>query len=291
MSIFGGFLYLIDDIAATTKNAAAKTLGIVSDDLAVNAEQVTGVKPERELPVIWAVTKGSLRNKSILIPFSLLASYIAPWIISPVMLLGGLYLCFEGFEKIFETFFKKEIELDSVVSNDEDSYEKDKISTAIKTDFVLSLEIVVITLGQVAQKTLLEQAIILVLIGIFATFFVYGLVALIIRLDDIGYSLVNGSNPKSLKCKFGCKLISSTPYIMKALSVIGTVAMLSVGGELVVHHIHNIHQLINDLSIMSGDSFKMIVKVLSTCLTGFISGLFVFFIVETLLYLKKIFKI
>ncbi|MEP4148072.1 MAG: DUF808 domain-containing protein [Halioglobus sp.] len=249
-------LLLIDDIAAVlddvslmTKVAAKKTAGVLGDDLAVNAEKVTGVRAERELPVVWAVAKGSFLNKLILVPLALLASLFAPWLITPALMAGGLYLCFEGFEKIAHKFLhgaEEAADHDALVEQLADpsvdlvAFEKNKIKGAIRTDFILSAEIIVLTLGIVAESKFITQVGVLAGIAIVMTVGVYGLVAGIVKMDDAGLYLYekqgDGLWPRFLRW-FGQGLISFAPWLMKALGVIGTVAMFMVGGGIFLHNI------------------------------------------------------
>lgn len=234
-----------DDVAAMTQMAAKKTAGVLGDDLALNAEQVTGVRADRELPVVWAVAKGSLRNKAILVPAALAISAIAPWAITPLLMLGGLFLCFEGAEKILHllehragTDPEQHRELVRAVADpqlDLVAFEKDKISGAIRTDFILSAEIIVITLGTVAAVGFGQQVAVLVGISLLMTVGVYGLVAGIVKLDDAGLYL--SQKAASWKQTVGHAILRTAPWLMKSLSVVGTAAMFLVGGGILVHGI------------------------------------------------------
>lgn len=253
----GSLLLLLDDIAAVlddvalmTKVAARKTAGVLGDDLALNAEQVSGVRAERELPVVWAVAKGSFRNKLILVPAALVISAVAPVLIMPLLGLGGLFLCYEGFEKVAHKFFHApddesgghtveallpESEIDLV------AFENDKIKGAIRTDFILSAEIIVLTLGIVSQSNFTTQIAVLSGIALFMTVGVYGLVAAIVKLDDVGLYLVQqeGGGPwLAFKRWFGARLLVFAPFLMKALAFVGTLAMFMVGGGIIVHGVH-----------------------------------------------------
>ena len=232
-----------DDVAAMTQLAARKTAGVLGDDLALNAQQVTGVKADRELPVVWAVAKGSLTNKAILVPAALAISAVAPWAITPLLMLGGLFLCFEGAEKLLHAFLhrkgvaeQRHAELVKAV-NDEQvdlvAFEKDKIKGAVRTDFILSAEIIVITLGTVATAAFTQQVAVLVGISILMTAGVYGLVAGIVKLDDVGLYLSWQS--MAWKQALGRGILLAAPVLMKALSVLGTAAMFLVGGGILVH--------------------------------------------------------
>lgn len=212
---------VLDDVATLTKVASGKTAGVVGDDLAVNAQQVAGVHAERELPVVWAVAKGSLVNKAILVPAALAISAFAPWAVTPLLMLGGLYLCFEGFEKVAH---RSERSADVVVLT-----EHDKIRGAIRTDFILSAEIVVIALGTVADAPLATRVMVLVSIALAMTVGVYGLVAAIVKLDDLGLYLLRRG------WALGGVILRFAPYLMKALAVGGTAAMFLVGGGILVH--------------------------------------------------------
>lgn len=240
---------ILDDVSVMTKVAAKKTAGVVGDDLALNAGQVSGVKAERELPVIWAVTKGSFKNKVILIPAALVISAVAPWAIPPLLMLGGTYLCYEGSEKIIEKLFHKHhenhsenaLEQKQLTKEEHDKLEKEKINGAVTTDFVLSAEIIVIALGSAEAATLTTQALSLSAIGIAMTVGVYGLVAAIVKADDVGLNLMQKNNPM-LKT-IGKGLVHGMPKFMKVLSVVGTIAMFTVGGSILSHGIAPIHHL------------------------------------------------
>jgi hypothetical protein len=245
---------ILDDVSVMTQMAAKKTAGVLGDDLALNAQQVNGIAAERELPVVWAVAKGSLVNKLILVPTALAISYFASWAITPLLMLGGAYLCFEGFEKLAHKFLHgaepEEVhddKLEQAVTNpkaDLVALEKDKIKGAIRTDFVLSAEIIVIALGTVATADFTKQVIVVSAIAIIMTFGVYGLVAGIVKLDDLGLHLMlkNGSSfYKQLLRKVGEKLLAAAPYLMRILTVLGTVAMFVVGGSIIGHGIPALH--------------------------------------------------
>jgi predicted DNA repair protein MutK len=232
-----------DDVAAMTQLAAKKTAGVLGDDLALNAQQVTGVKADRELPVVWAVAKGSLRNKAILVPAALAISAIAPWAITPLLMLGGLFLCFEGAEKLLHVFLHRKsddeahhAELVQAV-NDEQvdlvAFEKEKIQGAVRTDFILSAEIIVITLGSVAEASFARQVAVLVGISLIMTVGVYGLVGAIVKLDDAGLYL--SQRAAAWKQALGRAILVAAPWLMKTLSVVGTAAMFLVGGGILVH--------------------------------------------------------
>lgn len=228
---------LLDDIALMSKVAAKKTGAVLGDDLALNAQQVTGVNADRELPVVWAVAKGSLINKLILVPLALLISALAPWLITPLLMIGGLYLCFEGFEKILHSLTHKKEHSDQLSlpeGTDLVAYEKTKIKGAIRTDFILSAEIVVIALGTVQNATFMSQVLVVSLIAIVMTVGVYALVAGIVKLDDLGLYL-SKKHQDGLFNTLGMGLVTFAPKLMKTLSIVGTIAMFLVGGGIIAH--------------------------------------------------------
>ena len=234
---------LLDDVATMTKVAAKKTAGVLGDDLALNAQQVTGVQASRERPVVWAVTKGSLVNKAILVPAALLISWLAPWLITPLLMLGGAFLCFEGFEKLAHKFLHSKHEdeaehretLQALADPNVDlvAFEKEKIKGAVRTDFILSAEIVVITLGTVAAASLGQRVAVLVGISLLMTVGVYGLVAGIVKLDDLGLHLQRSAS--AFTRRVGAAILGFAPWLMKTLSVVGTAAMFMVGGGILLH--------------------------------------------------------
>jgi len=242
---------ILDDVAAMSKVAAKKTAGVLGDDLALNAQQVAGVQADRELPVVWAVAKGSMINKAILVPAALAISYFAPWAITPLLMLGGAYLCFEGFEKLAHKFLHSKAEdeqhhkelLDANQSVDLVAMEKDKIKGAVRTDFILSAEIIVIALGTVAAASFAQQVTVLVSIAVVMTIGVYGLVGAIVKMDDAGLYLSKraGAGVQAL----GRFLLTAAPKLMKFLSVAGTVAMFMVGGGILTHGIPGAHDVIH----------------------------------------------
>ena len=235
---------ILDDVALMTKMAAKKTVGVVGDDLALNANQVTGASSDRELPIVWAVTKGSLVNKVILIPIALLLSAFLPWLIVPLLMIGGAYLCFEGVEKILHKFIAHEEHEEKTTFN-----EAAKIKGAIRTDFILSAEIIIIALGELTEASLLTRIISLSIVGIGITVFVYGLVALIVRADDFGlYLIKKGGVAKSI----GNAILVIMPKFMRSLSFIGTLAMFLVGGGIFVHNVDFIHHLLADYQLADG---------------------------------------
>lgn len=254
---------VLDDVAVMTKVAAKKTAGVLGDDLALNAQQVSGVRAERELPVVWAVAKGSMVNKAILVPAALLISWIAPWAITPLLMLGGLFLCFEGFEKIAhkwlhsaEVTAEAENQIRAAAADatvDLVAFEKEKIQGAIRTDFVLSAEIVVISLGTVAAASFMDKLAVLVGISIVMTVGVYGFVAAIVKLDDLGlyWMRAQGAGAAVLR-KIGAGLLVFAPWLMKALTVVGTAAMFMVGGGILSHGIPPLHRAIESLPALGG---------------------------------------
>ena len=268
-----------DDVAAMTQMAAKKTAGVLGDDLALNAQQVTGVKADRELPVVWAVAKGSLLNKAILVPAALAISAVAPWAITPLLMLGGLFLCFEGAEKLLHKFFHAKAEDDAhhaelvqAVSDEQVdlvAFEKEKIKGAVRTDFILSAEIIVITLGAVASAPFLQQVAVLVGISIVMTLGVYGLVGGIVKLDDAGLYLSRSGS--SAVQAFGRGLLAFAPWLMKALSVLGTAAMFLVGGGILLHGVpalgHAVEHWSEGLGAVGG-----VVNSLAGGVAGLIAG-------------------
>ncbi len=240
---------ILDDVSVMTKVAAKKTAGVLGDDLALNAQQVTGVTADRELPVVWAVAKGSLRNKLILVPAALLISAFAPWAITPLLMLGGAFLCFEGFEKLAHRFVHRDDarhaeQLAALADPAVDmlAFERDKISGAVRTDFILSAEIIAITLGTVAGAPFVQQLTVLAGIAVIMTLGVYGLVAGIVKLDDAGLALSRRSG--SATQTLGRGILVFAPWLMRSLSVIGTAAMYMVGGGILTHGIGVVHHFI-----------------------------------------------
>lgn len=273
---------LLDDVSVMTKIAAKKTAGVLGDDLALNAQQVSGVRAARELPIVWAVAKGSMRNKVILVPLALLLSAIAPQLISPILVLGGLFLCYEGAEKIWhhlahsESLAKNKEALHQAAADTQQDlalFEADKVKGAIRTDFILSAEIIVITLGTAAQQSLEKQAIVVSLIAIAMTVGVYGLVALIVKLDDIGIHLMQDQDDSlsgSIKRKFGSGLLAFCPKLMKTLSIVGTAAMFLVGGGIIAHEVSTVHHWLT--AIIDTVGFATLTSTLFNALIGLISG-------------------
>jgi uncharacterized protein len=270
---------ILDDVAVMTKVAAKKTAGVLGDDLALNAEQVSGVKAERELPVVWAVAKGSMVNKLILVPSALAISYFLPWLITPLLMIGGAYLCFEGFEKIAHKLLHTpaqdaahEQEIMQALQNphvDLVALEKDKIKGAIRTDFVLSAEIIVIALGTVATATFTKQASVVTAIAVIMTVGVYGLVAGIVKLDDLGLYLLQKSSQTARALGHG--IMWFAPKLMKTLAIVGTAAMFMVGGGILVHgwpwlH-HAVEALVANWGVLKGTG-----AVLMDAIAGVVAG-------------------
>lgn len=234
---------VLDDVAMMTKVAAKKTAGVVGDDLALNANQVTGVSAERELPIIWAVAKGSLVNKLILVPLALLLSAFVPALITPLLMIGGVYLCFEGVEKLLHKFLYRNEHEDGHDAEPEVTDEKTKVKGAVRTDFILSAEIIIIALGVVEKYDLITRSLVMVAIGIGMTVLVYGLVGIIVKLDDLGMMLMR---QKSAAVQgIGRGLISFMPWFMRGLSIVGTLAMFLVGGGLIAHNLGFLHDFLH----------------------------------------------
>ena len=249
-AILDDIAVLLDDAAVMSKVAAKKTAGILGDDLAVNAERATGFRASRELPVLWAITKGSFINKVIIVPLALLLSAYASWLIVPILLLGGCYLSYEGVEKIVHYFSHKKHTTPSAQEASDQTVlrerEKAKIKSAVRTDFILSIEIIMIALGTVMDQPLVMQVIVVTLIAILATVGVYGVVALIVRMDDMGFSLIEKAQQLKgiiarLLTSTGSFLVASLPWVIRGLAVIGTIAMLLVGGGMFTHNLHALH--------------------------------------------------
>lgn len=277
---------VIDDVAAMSKVAAKKTAGVLGDDLALNADQVAGVHADRELPVVWAVAKGSLVNKAILVPAALAISALIPWAITPLLMLGGAYLCYEGFEKVAHKFLhdpadeahhKEHLEALVDPSRDMLFVEKEKIKGAIRTDFILSAEIIVIALGTVAHATFVKQVGVLVAVALLITVGVYGLVAAIVKLDDAGLRLGQTSGSGGW-CRFqralGLAMLSFAPLLMKGLSVVGTAAMFMVGGGILAHGIPGAHDWIEHLAHGAGSFLGAVLPTLLEAVVGVIAGAF-----------------
>ncbi|EGT4274581.1 DUF808 domain-containing protein [Cronobacter sakazakii] len=278
---------LLDDISMMGKLAAKKTAGVLGDDLSLNAQQVTGVRANRELPVVWAVAKGSLLNKLILVPLALIISAFAPWAITPLLMVGGAFLCFEGVEKVMhsiharkhkETPEQKQQRLNEIAKQDPKLYERDKVKGAVRTDFILSAEIVAITLGIVAEAPLLNQVLVLSGIAVLVTLGVYGIVGVIVKLDDMGYWLADKRS--ALARGVGKGLLVTAPWLMKALSVLGTVAMFLVGGGIVVHGIAPLHHGIEHWAQSLGGVGAAVMPTVLNLVLGFILGAVVLAVVS-----------
>ena len=285
---------LLDDISVMGKLAAKKTAGVLGDDLSLNAQQVTGVRANRELPVVWGVAKGSLINKVILVPLALLISAFIPWAITPLLMLGGAFLCFEGVEKVLHSLqARKHTEeplvrprrLEALPNQDPMAFERDKVKGAIRTDFILSAEIVAITLGIVAEAPLLNQILILSGIALLVTVGVYGLVGIIVKLDDMGYWLVEKTS--SLAQWTGKALLAIAPRLMKVLSIVGTLAMFLVGGGIVVHGIAPLHHAIENLAHGQNGVIASLLPTGANLVLGFIIGAIVLAGVKAIAALRR----
>ncbi|WP_034948236.1 DUF808 family protein [Erwinia oleae] len=278
---------LLDDISVMGKIAAKKTAGVLGDDLSLNAQQVSGVKANRELPVVWGVAKGSFINKLILVPLALVISALAPWAITPLLMIGGAYLCYEGMEKVLHSVHKdksektpeaREKRLQSLGKENAAEFEKKKIKGAVRTDFILSAEIVAITLGIVAEAPLLNQVLILSGIAILVTVGVYGIVAGIVKIDDLGMWLQEKSS--AVAKSIGGALLAMAPWMMKILSVVGTLAMFLVGGGIVVHGVPALHHAIEHFTAGHGGVSGSIIVNLANLVAGLIVGAIVLLVVN-----------
>ncbi len=280
----GSLLTLLDDIATLLDDvslAAKKTAGVLGDDLALNAQQVTGVSADRELPVVWAVAKGSLLNKAILVPAALLISAFAPWGILPLLMIGGAFLCFEGFEKLAHKWLHPETEAErkqrTQATADQNvdmvAFEKDRIKGAIRTDFILSAEIIVLALGVVSTRPFMDQVGVLVIVAVLITVGVYGLVAGIVKLDDLGLYLKKGAS--SALQAIGGALLWLAPVLMKVLSIVGTAAMFMVGGGILTHGLPFAHRWSENLTQRAAESvggFSMVVPTVIDAVAGLVAG-------------------
>ena len=244
---------LMDDVAVLGKIAGKKTAGILGDDLAVNAEKASGFMSSRELPVLWAITKGSFLNKLIILPLAFLLSAFLPSVVTIILVLGGLYLAYEGAEKIYEFFFPHAhkaptVKLEKISEEEVLRMEKEKIKSAIVTDFILSVEIVIIALGTVENESITLQILVVTLIALIATVGVYGLVAMIVRMDEFGAKLIDYNDEENtISDKIGLFLVNALPKVIKSLSVIGTIALLLVSGGIFVHNIHFLHGIFENI--------------------------------------------
>ena len=277
---------ILDDVSVMTKVAAKKTAGVLGDDLALNAEQVSGVRADRELPVVWAVAKGSVRNKLILVPAALAISAVLPWAVTPLLMIGGLFLCYEGFEKVAHRFLHRKDEDDAhhaahlaaLVRPDGDllAVEKEKIKGAIRTDFILSAEIIVIALGTVADRAFAVQLGVLAGIAALMTVGVYGLVAGIVKLDDAGLRM--SRMPNDALQGMGRGILRAAPWLMKALAVAGTAAMFLVGGGILTHGVHAVGEWIRDAAIDAaqipgaGTVLGALTTMLANAAVGIVAG-------------------
>jgi predicted DNA repair protein MutK len=246
-AVFDDIAALMDDVALASKLATKKTAGILGDDLAVNAEKATGFLASRELPILWAITKGSFLNKIIIVPVALLLNIFFPVAIKVILVLGGAFLAYEGVEKIVEFFLhraKKGHDVVEEAPDDDADQEKAKVKSAIMTDFILSIEIVIIALGSVLEKPLMIQIMTVSVVALLATVGVYGIVALIVRMDDAGLKLIRKNPEGSLLAKIGQMLVSALPLIIKALEVVGTIALILVSGGIFIHNIDYFHHML-----------------------------------------------
>ncbi len=289
---------ILDDVSVMTKVAAKKTAGVLGDDLALNAQQVTGVNADRELPVVWAVAKGSAVNKAILVPAALAISALLPWAVTPLLMLGGLYLCFEGVEKLAHKFLHSKAEdeahhaelTQALVDPNADlvAIEKDKIKGAVRTDFILSAEIIVISLGVMATAPFMTQVMALVGVSVLMTVGVYGLVAGIVKLDDAGLFLsrrTGDSGGARFQRALGAGLLKGAPYLMKFLSIAGTAAMFLVGGGIIAHGISALHHGIEGLAHHAGQVSIIggllggLTEALANAVVGIVAGAVVLLVV------------
>lgn len=281
---------VLDDVAVMSKMAAKKTAGVLGDDLALNAQQVSGVRSERELPVVWAVAKGSFINKLILVPAALLISVAAPWLITPLLMIGGLFLCYEGVEKVLHSLQHKKAQTEDVASQEMQqietdlvTFEKEKVKGAIRTDFILSAEIVVISLGTVATAAFASKVMVLSVIAIVMTVGVYGFVAMIVKIDDLGLYLTQQAS--EFKKTIGRGLLAFAPKLMKLLTIVGTIAMFLVGGGIITHGVPQLHHLIEGSVDYAehiptvGSIVGALTPTLINLVTGFAAGLIVLLIV------------
>jgi predicted DNA repair protein MutK len=294
---------VLDDVAVLTKVAAKKTAGVLGDDLALNAQQVAGVTADRELPVVWAVAKGSMVNKLILVPAALAISAFAPWAVTPLLMVGGAFLCFEGVEKLAHKLLHSRAEdeahhaeLTQALVNpavDLVALEKDKIKGAVRTDFVLSAEIVAITLGTVAASGFGTQLAVLSGMAILMTVGVYGLVAGIVKLDDAGLHLSRRSGdgaPARASRSLGAGILKAAPYLMKGLSIAGTAAMFLVGGGILTHGVPALHHAIEQLAAGTGAVLGAVLPLLADALVGIVAGAVIVAVVMAVQRVLRSFK-
>ncbi|RKG29930.1 DUF808 domain-containing protein [Acinetobacter tianfuensis] len=284
---------VLDDVAVMSKMAAKKTAGVLGDDLALNAQQVSGVRSDRELPVVWSVAKGSFINKLILVPAALLISVVAPWLITPLLMIGGLFLCYEGVEKVLHSLHHKKAKTEDdareeliQIETDLAAFEKDKVKGAIRTDFILSAEIVVISLGTVAAAAFTTKVMVLSVIAILMTVGVYGFVAMIVKIDDLGLHLTQQAS--QFKKTIGQGLLAFAPKLMKTLTVVGTIAMFLVGGGIITHGVPLLHHFIEGSVDYAehiptvGSIFGALTPTLINLAVGFIAGLIVLVVVSAI---------
>ena len=282
---------ILDDVAVMSKMAAKKTAGVLGDDLALNAQQVSGVRTDRELPVVWAVAKGSFINKLILVPAALLISVVAPWLITPLLMIGGLFLCYEGVEKVLHSLHHKKAKTEeeasheiAAIETDLATFEKDKVKGAIRTDFILSAEIVVISLGTVAAATFSTKVMVLSVIAIIMTVGVYGFVAMIVKIDDLGLYLTEQAS--SVKQSIGRGLLAFAPKLMKTLTIVGTIAMFLVGGGIISHGVPLFHHFTEGSVDYAehiptvGSIVGALTPTLINLVIGFVAGLIVLAIIS-----------
>ena len=282
---------ILDDVAVMSKMAEKKTAGVLGDDLALNAQQVSGVRTDRELPVVWAVAKGSFVNKLILVPAALLISVVAPWLITPLLMIGGLFLCYEGVEKVLHSLHHKKAKTEeeasqelTAIETDMATFEKDKVKGAIRTDFILSAEIVVISLGTVAAATFSTKVMVLSVIAILMTVGVYGFVAMIVKIDDLGLYLTQQTS--SFKQTIGRGLLAFAPKLMKTLTIVGTIAMFLVGGGIISHGVPLLHHFTEGSVDYAehiptvGSIVGALTPTLINLVIGFVAGLIVLAIVS-----------
>lgn len=290
---------LLDDIATMSKVAAQKTAGVLGDDLALNAEQVSGLKADRELPIIWAVAKGSFLNKLILVPSALTISAFIPWLIMPLLMIGGAFLCYEGFEKIWHSFrhpkpkrhLKKQQK--PMSAQDIQALERRRIKGAIRTDLILSAEIIVIALGTVKEESMLIQTAVVSLLAITITVIVYGLVAAIVRMDDVGLYLLNNPTESFKKTKqvLGKAIIYSAPQLLRFLTIVGTAAMFLVGGGILVHGISTVHHAIEHAADVT--AIYVSINIIESITSALLNGVFGFVagaVIYAVLTLKTVFN-
>ena len=297
---------ILDDVAVLTKLATKKTAGVLGDDLALNAQQVTGVQPQRELPVVWAVMRGSFINKAILVPLALAISAFAPWAVTPLLMIGGAFLCYEGCEKLAHRYLHDDSDdqahREALVRGLSDpavdlvAVEKQKVKGAVRTDFILSAEIIAITLGTVADAPFPTQVLVLAGIALLMTVGVYGLVAAIVKLDDAGLYLsrTRGEEPTArLRRRLGAAITVSAPWLMKALSIAGTAAMFLVGGGILVHGVPPLHHWIEHqvqaLAEVPGVGAAMTVaaEMMANAALGIAAGAVVLAVVSALQRLRR----